>query len=131
MLLDRCQMALRKVLSGLEINDILHDLEDVSKKIKTLVADLEEQWGVEISNVQIKDISFEETMRRAMAVKAEADRNAKAKIFLRQSCIRKQPRCMLKIQSHFGCVNISCGIVYLKIQQAQSMSSHPIYWTIP
>lgn len=80
MLLDRCQMALRTILSRLEINEILHDLSDTSNKIKESLEFLEEQWGVEISSVQLKDISFDETMRRAMATKAEADRNAEAKI---------------------------------------------------
>ena len=80
MILDRCRMSLRQVLSGLEINDILHNMEDTTIKIQQSLQNLEEMWGIEISNIQLKDISFDESMKRAMAVKAEADRNAQAKI---------------------------------------------------
>jgi len=80
MLMDICQMNLRKILGSLEINEILHDLGDVSSKIKNSLKILEDEWGITISSIQIKDISFDETMKRAMAVKAEADRNAEAKI---------------------------------------------------
>ncbi len=88
MLLDRCQMALRKVLSGLEINETLHDMEDTSVKIKNSLLELEEKWGIEISSIQLKDIRFDESMKRAMAVKAEADRNAEAKIINAEADIK-------------------------------------------
>jgi regulator of protease activity HflC (stomatin/prohibitin superfamily) len=45
MVIERCQMALRKVLSGLELNEILHDLEDTSTTIKASLQNLEEKWG--------------------------------------------------------------------------------------
>lgn len=88
MLLERCQMALRKVLSSLEINDILHDVEDTSLKIKNSVKNLENEWGIEIFNIQLRDISFDESMKRAMAVKAEADRNALAKMINAEADIK-------------------------------------------
>jgi len=48
--------------------------------IKKSLEDVEVDWGIKISNIQFKDISFDQTMNRAMAVKAEADRSAEAKL---------------------------------------------------
>jgi len=79
-LLEKAQMALRKTLSGLEMNEILHDMDDTTQKIKNSMADLEDKWGIEINDIQITDIKFDDSMKRAMAVKAEADRNAQAKV---------------------------------------------------
>lgn len=77
---ERCQMQMRNILSSLEINEILHNREDISQRFMDNLESIQEDWGVKITTVQIRDISFEESMRRAMAVKAEADRNAEAKI---------------------------------------------------
>ena len=79
-LVDRCKMQLRNVLSGMEVNDILNNREHVNTQLMCSMKDIADRWGVEISMLQIKDISFDDTMKRAMAVKAEADRNAEAKI---------------------------------------------------
>jgi len=77
---SKCQMALRKVMAEREINEILHDVNDVSEAVRRYVSADVERWGILVSSIQIRDISFDEGMRRAMAVKAEADRNAEAKI---------------------------------------------------
>jgi regulator of protease activity HflC (stomatin/prohibitin superfamily) len=80
MLPERCQMSMRQILSSLEVNSILHGLKDVPNLIKKSLSSIENDWGIEIGNVQIRDIKFDETIKRAMAVKAEAERNAEAKL---------------------------------------------------
>jgi regulator of protease activity HflC (stomatin/prohibitin superfamily) len=79
-LVERSQMQLRNILSAMSVNDILHKRGDISQKIIADLKDLENDWGVKIISVQIKDISFDETMKRAMAITSEAQRNAEAKI---------------------------------------------------
>ena len=80
MLPERCQMAIRQILSSLDINGILHGLKDISNLVKLSLQTVEFDWGIEIINVQIRDIQFDESVKRAMGVKAEAERNAEAKL---------------------------------------------------
>jgi len=44
------------------------------------MSELQEHWGIKIKTVQLSDISFDETMKKAMAIEAETKRNADAKI---------------------------------------------------
>jgi regulator of protease activity HflC (stomatin/prohibitin superfamily) len=79
-LIERCQMEIRNVLSSMEINDILRNRNEVTNNIKTNLKSVEDSWGINILLIQLKEISFDENMRKAMAIKAEADRNAEAKL---------------------------------------------------
>jgi len=80
MLPERCQMAMRQILSSLDINAMLHGLKNIPELIKELLQNVETDWGIEIINVQIRDIQFDESVKRAMGVKAEAERSAEAKL---------------------------------------------------
>lgn len=80
MLPERCQMSMRQILSSLDINGILHGLKDIPNLVKLSLQNVESDWGIEIINVQIRDIQFDESVKRAMGVKAEAERNAEAKL---------------------------------------------------
>ena len=72
---EMSQMALIKTLSSMTVNEILHELKKASENTTSDLKYIEEEWGVKIKDVQIKNISFDETMTRAMAV--EAEKNAK------------------------------------------------------
>jgi hypothetical protein len=79
-ILEVAKIEMRNLLSSLEINEILHRRGDISKTILENIKYVEDRWGVAVTRVEIMDINFDESMTRAMAVKAEADRNAEAKI---------------------------------------------------
>jgi len=79
-LIKRCKMELLNALSAMEINNILRSKADISKKVMDSLSNLEMEWGLTIDTIQINDIQFDESMKKAMAVKAEADRMAEAKI---------------------------------------------------
>jgi len=80
MLPERCQMSMRQILSSLDINGILHGLKDIPNLVKSSLLNVESEWGIEIINVQIRDIEFDDSVKRAMGTKAEAERNAEAKL---------------------------------------------------
>jgi regulator of protease activity HflC (stomatin/prohibitin superfamily) len=80
MLPERCQMSMRQILSSLDINGILHGLKDIPNLVKSSLETFEHDCGIEIINVQIRDIQFDEVVKRAMGVKAEAERSAEAKL---------------------------------------------------
>lgn len=79
-IIDRTLMELRSKLSQLEVNEILYDMKDTTEQVKEKLKYIEDDWGIKILNIQLNDIHFDESMTRAMAVKAEADRNVQAKI---------------------------------------------------
>lgn len=78
--IETAKIEMRNLLSSLEINEILHTRGEISRIILDNMKGIEDTWGVHVARVEIMDIRFDETMTRAMAVKAEADRNAEAKV---------------------------------------------------
>jgi erythrocyte band 7 integral membrane protein len=79
-IIEIAKIEMRNLLSSIDINELLHRRGEMSTIILENMKHIEERWGVRMSRVEIMDIQFDETMTRAMAVKAEADRNAEAKI---------------------------------------------------
>lgn len=79
-IIEIAKIEMRNLLSSIDINELLHRRGEMSTIILGNMKQIEERWGVQVSRVEIMDIKFDETMTRAMAVKAEADRSAEAKI---------------------------------------------------
>ncbi|NNE02035.1 MAG: slipin family protein [Eudoraea sp.] len=79
------QAALRDVCGKVELDTILSKREEMGKNIKSIVEAETHQWGIEISDVKIKDIQLPENMRRMMANQAEAERSRRARIILAQA----------------------------------------------
>lgn len=76
---ERASTAIRSVVSSMDINDLLHNNDNVRNAITSAIGDVS-NWGIEVTNVNIKDIRFDESMMKSMATRAEADRLAQAKI---------------------------------------------------
>lgn len=73
---------LRSVLGRMELDDILAKRSEINVEIRTILDERTEQWGVEITAVEIKDIALPQEMKRAMARQAEAERERRAKIIV-------------------------------------------------
>ncbi|HEY1097031.1 MAG TPA: slipin family protein [Alphaproteobacteria bacterium] len=74
------QTTLRSVLGKHELDDMLADRDKLNHDIQTLIDQQTAAWGIKVSNVEIKNIDLDETMIRAMAKQAEAERMRRAKI---------------------------------------------------
>lgn len=86
---ERCKTEIRNTMCAKEINSILHDRDQTTTEILNAINGVSKsEWGIEVSSIQIQDLSVEESMRRAMATKAEADRNAEAKIINAQADVQ-------------------------------------------
>lgn len=79
-ILERCKMELRDKLSSMIINDVLQKKIEISKSVMDAMKKNEEEWGISIDTVQIRDIGFDESMKKAMSTVAEATRQAEAKV---------------------------------------------------
>ena len=73
---------LRSVVGRMDLDDILAKRTEINDEIRLALDARTEQWGVEITAVEIKDISLPQEMKRAMARQAEAERERRAKIII-------------------------------------------------
>ena len=74
------QTTLRSVLGQHEMDDLLAQREKLNIDIQRILDQNTEQWGIKVSNVEIKQVDLDESMIRAMAKQAEAERTRRAKI---------------------------------------------------
>lgn len=74
------QTTLRSVLGQHELDDMLAEREKLNIDIQTLLDSQTDAWGIKVSNVEIKQIDLDESMIRAIARQAEAERERRAKI---------------------------------------------------
>lgn len=74
------QTTLRSVLGQHELDEILTSKEDINIILKGLLTETMGSWGIEIAAVELKSIEIPDSMKRAMAKQAEAERERRAKI---------------------------------------------------
>jgi regulator of protease activity HflC (stomatin/prohibitin superfamily) len=74
------QTTLRAVLGKHELDEMLAEREKLNIDIQKTLDLQTEAWGIKVSNVEIKDVDLNETMVRAIARQAEAERERRAKI---------------------------------------------------
>lgn len=74
------QTTLRAVVGQTELDDMLSHMEKMNGKIQGILDETTEKWGIKVTNVEIKNIDLDESMVRALAKQAEAERERRAKI---------------------------------------------------
>jgi len=74
------QTTLRKVVGQHSLDDTLSETDQINIDIREILDITTIEWGVEVTLVELKDIQLPETMKRAMAKQAEAEREKRAKI---------------------------------------------------
>jgi regulator of protease activity HflC (stomatin/prohibitin superfamily) len=74
------QTTLRKVVGKHTLDEILAETDVINSDIRKILDVITVDWGVEVTLVELKDIQLPETMKRAMAKQAEAEREKRAKI---------------------------------------------------
>ena len=74
------QTTLRSVLGEVELDDLLAHRDQLNARIQTILDQHTEPWGVKVVNVEVKQVDLPETMLRAMAKQAEAEREKRAKL---------------------------------------------------
>ncbi len=74
------QTTLRNVLGQSELDELLSQRNKINRELQEIIDEHTERWGVKVTAVEIKDIELPQTMQRAMAKQAEAEREKRAKI---------------------------------------------------
>lgn len=74
------QTTLRSVLGQSDLDELLSQREALNQRLQKIIDEQTEPWGIKVSVVEIKDVELPQSMQRAMARQAEAERERRAKI---------------------------------------------------
>lgn len=74
------QTSLRSVLGQSDLDDLLARRDEINQRLQQIIDEATEPWGIKVSIVEVKDVELPDTLKRAMARQAEAEREKRAKI---------------------------------------------------
>ncbi|MFA5072146.1 MAG: slipin family protein [Candidatus Pacearchaeota archaeon] len=74
------QTTMRNAVGQVELDELLSQRATVSKNIKDIIGESADNWGVKVENVELKDITLPEEMKRVIGKQAEAEREKRAVI---------------------------------------------------
>ena len=74
------QTTLRSVLGQSALDELLSQRDVINQKLQEIIDKQTEPWGIKVTSVELKDVSLPDSMKRAMAKQAEAERERRAKV---------------------------------------------------
>jgi regulator of protease activity HflC (stomatin/prohibitin superfamily) len=74
------QTTLRSMLGEVVLDDLLAEREKLNQRLQEVIDRHTDPWGVKVANVEVKQVDLPESMQRAMAKQAEAEREKRAKV---------------------------------------------------
>ncbi len=74
------QTTLRSVVGQFELDEMLSQREQINHRLQQIIDEQTEPWGIKVNIVEVKDVELPQSMQRAMAKQAEAEREKRAKI---------------------------------------------------
>jgi regulator of protease activity HflC (stomatin/prohibitin superfamily) len=74
------QTTLRSIIGQVDLDDLLVKRDEINQRLQKIIDEVTNPWGVKVTLVEVKDVELPETMRRAMARQAEAERDRRAKV---------------------------------------------------
>ena len=129
--LQLASTTLRAVLGKMDLDDILAHRDKINVEIRTILDTRTEQWGVEISAVEIKDIQLPKEMQRAMARQAEAERERRAKVIAAEGEVQaasKLAEAAQMIAGHPGALQLR---LYQTLVEVAGEASSTIVFPVP
>jgi regulator of protease activity HflC (stomatin/prohibitin superfamily) len=74
------QTTLRSVIGAAELDELLSEREKINQELQSILDKATDSWGIKVSAVEVKHVDLPDTMQRAIARQAEAERERRAKI---------------------------------------------------
>jgi regulator of protease activity HflC (stomatin/prohibitin superfamily) len=74
------QTALRDVVGGMSLDEVLTERENIGKQIEVLVEKASKDWGIEVKEIRLQDIDMPEDLKRLMSRQASSEREKRATI---------------------------------------------------
>ena len=75
-----CQTTLRSILGQSDLDTLLSSRDEINAQLQQLIDEQTEAWGIKVTSVEVRDVELPESMQRAMARQAEAEREKRAKL---------------------------------------------------
>lgn len=74
------QTTMRNVVGSVSLDELLAERDKISEEICKIIDEASDPWGIKVENVELKDVSLPEDMKRVLAIAAEAEREKLAVI---------------------------------------------------
>ena len=129
--LQLASTTLRAVLGKMDLDDILAHRDAINGEVRGILDTRTEQWGVEISAVEIKDIQLPKEMQRAMARQAEAERERRAKVIAAEGEVQaasKLAQAAEMIAAHPGALQLR---LYQTLVEVSGEAASTIVFPVP
>ena len=75
-----CQTTLRSILGQSDLDTLLSSRDQINAQLQVIIDEQTESWGIKVTSVEVRDVELPESMQRAMARQAEAEREKRAKL---------------------------------------------------
>jgi regulator of protease activity HflC (stomatin/prohibitin superfamily) len=125
------QTTLRSVLGKHELDDMLSERDKLNHDIQDIIEKQATAWGIHIQAVEIKQIDLDETMIRAMAKQAEAERMRRAKIISAEGEFQAAQK-LVDAGALFGSNESAMALRYLSgLQEIAAQPGNTIFAPLP
>lgn len=125
------QTTMRNVVGQLVLDELLSQRDQASSRIKEIIERDAASWGLEISNVELKDIQLPEDMKRTIAKQAEAEREKRAVIINSEGELAAAEN----LRNAANILTSSAGALHLRtlntINDVSSDASNTIVFAVP
>ncbi|MHA1168240.1 MAG: slipin family protein, partial [Candidatus Hodarchaeales archaeon] len=76
------QATTRSIVGESHLDEVLSNMTKLNQRIKEMITAMVESWGLSVEDIEIKDVELPESMKRAMARQAEAERDKRGRIIM-------------------------------------------------
>ncbi|MBU2523582.1 slipin family protein [Patescibacteria group bacterium] len=125
------QTTMRNAVGEVSLDELLQNREDISNRIKKIVDELTNPWGISVVNMELKDIVIPTDMKRTIAKQAEAEREKRAVIIKAQGEVLAADNIMEAAKK----LNQTPGALHLRtlqtINDLSSDQSNTTIWMVP
>ncbi|MDP3741310.1 MAG: slipin family protein [bacterium] len=125
------QTTMRNAVGEVELDELLSQRDKVSERIRSVVDQATDPWGVKVDNVELKDISLPENMERTIAKQAEAEREKRAVIIQSEG----EVVAAANMAKAAGILSTAPGALHLRtlntINDVSSDASNTIVFAVP
>lgn len=125
------QTTMRNVVGEVSLDELLAQREQLSEKIKKIVAEFTMGWGIDVANVELKDIIIPDDMKRTIGKEAEAERERRAVVIKSEGEVMAAEN----ISKAAKMLSNSPGALHLRtlesINDISSDQSNTTVWMVP
>lgn len=125
------QTTMRNIVGEVELDELLSKRNELAEKIRSIIDEASDNWGIDVQTVELKDAVLPENMRRTMAKQAEAEREKRAVIIKAEGEVIAAEN----MSKAAGMLNKEAGALHLRTLQTlndlSSDQSNTVVFAVP